>query len=81
MPTDKPPYLAYSAHCDRPTEGLSLTELSAHLKEAVRLEKLYLASIPEWKMAIAMLAPPLALLLCGVAILLVCFYFFPALMD
>ena len=77
MPTDKPLYLAYSAHCDKPTEGLSLVEMSAHYKEAVRLENLYLASIPEWKMAVAMLAVPVALAVIVLSIILVCFYFFP----
>jgi len=78
MPTDKPPYIAYSAHCARSTEGLSWPELLAHYKEAARLEHLYLASIPEWKMAIAMLALPVTLALGLIAIMCTLFYFFPA---
>jgi len=78
MPTDKPPYIAYSAHCARSTEGMSTPELLAHYGEAIRLENLYLASIPEWKMAIAMLTPPLMIFLGLFVIWLVCVYFFPA---
>ena len=69
MPTDKPPYLAYEAHCAKPTEGMSLVELSAHLVEVIRLENLYLASIPKWKMAVATFATPALILTSFVAVL------------
>jgi len=60
MPTDKPPYLAFAAHRAKSTKGMSFAGRRAHFKEAVRLENMYLASMPKWKRAVATFAfPPL----------------------
>jgi len=48
---------------------MSYVELSAHFKEAVRLENLYLASIPEWKILVATFAPPVLVLTLLVGVL------------
>jgi len=74
MPNDKPKYLAYVAHCAKPTHSMSLAEQSAHYREAIRLEDIYLASVPRWKTTIATCAVPLLIGLIGGATML--FFFF-----
>jgi len=75
MPTDKPPYLAFAAHCAKPTKGMSLAERRAYFKERERLENIYLASMPRWKREVSLFAVPVLISIITGAVLL--YFFFP----